>query len=79
MATMRIDDRTHGIIRSLAGSQSMQDVVQEAVEDLKRKRFFERMNAAYAAMQDDADSWAEEQQERAEWDTTIGDGLDEGE
>ena len=77
MATvnMRIDEETHGIIRALAGDRPMHEVVHEAVEDLQRKRFFEQMNAAYAALQESPEAWDQELKERAEWDATLGDGI----
>jgi len=54
---------------------SMQDLVAEAVEGLRRKRFLEDVNAAYASLQRDAKAWATVEAERREWDTTLLDGL----
>ena len=76
MATIRVDDRTHGLIRDLAGDRPMNEVIREAVEDLRRKRFFDRFNAAYEALRGDPAAWVRELRERAEWETTLGDGLE---
>jgi hypothetical protein len=53
--------------------ETIQDVITGAVEELRRRRIFEVSNAAYAAMRECADEWAEELKERALWDNTLSD------
>jgi hypothetical protein len=77
MPTVRVPERTHRIIQELAGAGSQQEVLAEAVEDLRRKRLIEATNAAYAALKSDPAGWAEAQAERAGWDVTLGDGLED--
>lgn len=53
----------------------MQALLEEAVEALRRQRFLEQVNAAYAAIRGDAKAWAAVEQERRAWDGTLLDGL----
>lgn len=53
----------------------MQALLEEAVETLRRKRFLEEVNAAYASLREDTKAWAAVQREREEWDRTLLDGL----
>jgi hypothetical protein len=53
----------------------MQALLEEAVETLRRKRFLEQVNTAYASLRQDAGAWAAVEQERREWDQTLLDGL----
>lgn len=76
MPTVRIPERTYQILRELTGEGSQQEVLAEAVEDLRRKRLIEATNAAYAALKADPAAWAEWQAEREAWDATLGDGLE---
>ena len=47
------------------------------MEDLRRKRFFEELDAGYAALRADPEAWAAEELEvRALWDNTLADGLE---
>ncbi len=79
MAAVRVDERTHRLIREIAGEdgQSMPEVVARAMEEYRRKRFFDALNADYAAMRADPQAWAEELAEREAWDVTLADGLEE--
>jgi hypothetical protein len=76
-AAIRVPDSTYQIIRELAGDGSMQAVVIQAVEAYRRQRILEQANAAFAALRQDPAAWAQEQAERAEWDATLGDGLED--
>jgi predicted transcriptional regulator len=75
--TIRISDVARGKLRQLAQAEgkSMLALVDEAVETLRRQRFLEGVNAAYAALRDDPGTWEEIEAERREWDLTLGDGL----
>jgi hypothetical protein len=44
-------------------------------DSLRRKRFLEEVNAAYASLRGDTKAWAAVQRERKEWDRTLLDGL----
>ena len=75
---VRIGRQHHIILRQIAESMgaSMQAVVEIAIDDLKRKQFFEEMDNAYSALRADEAAWKEELNERALWESTLQDGLD---
>lgn len=55
----------------------MQTDIAQFLEQDRRKRMFEDADAIYAAMT--PDEWAEEEAERALWDCTLMDDLEEDE
>ncbi len=75
--TVRITERTRDRLRELAREEglTMQAVLDRAVEEHRRRRFLERVNAAYAELREDADEWQALLAEREEWEATLGDGL----
>jgi predicted transcriptional regulator len=79
--TIRVSTDTRDLLNRLARTTgtSMQHVLEAALEQYRRRQFLEALNAAYAAMQADPQAQAEEAEERAWWDTTLLDGVDEGE
>ena len=79
--TVRIDERTRDVVRALAAetNQSMQQLLARAVEAYRRKLILEQTNAAYGALRKDPEAWAEMLKERAEWDATLLDGLEDDE
>lgn len=76
--TIRISRRTRDILQALAKQydSSMQAVLEEAVDLLEGQRLLEATNEAYAALRANPEAWQELQEERAEWDATLSDGLD---
>lgn len=76
-AMLRVHERTHEKIRRMSSESnlSMQEVTDRAIEAYRRQQILEQANAVYAAMQLSAQAWQEEQEGRAEWDTTLNDGL----
>jgi predicted transcriptional regulator len=77
--TIRVSTETRDLLNRLARTSgtSMQQVLEAALEQYRRRQFLEALNAAYAAMQADPQAQAEEAEERAVWDTTLADGLDD--
>jgi succinate dehydrogenase/fumarate reductase flavoprotein subunit len=77
-ATVRVKPETHLALRELAeqGHESMQDVLARAVEMYRRHRILEETNAAYAALRADPEQWQEVLDERAEWESTLLDDLE---
>ena len=55
--------------------ESMQSMVDEAIELYRRRRFLEEVNAAYMPLRQNAETWRAVEQERSEWDIALGDGL----
>lgn len=76
-ATVRVNQKTHRKLKCLAeeSGESMQMVLKQVVESLRRARFLERASQSYAELKGDKAAWAAEQNERREWDKTVGDGL----
>ncbi len=76
--TVPISESSHRLLCDLAGQtgQSVQQVLDQALEDYRRKVFFEGLAADFAALKADPEAWAEELAERKLWDSTLMDGLD---
>lgn len=79
--TVRIRPETHRKLKELAAAygQPMPDILDRAVEMLRRQAFLEANNEAFARLRADPKAWAEELEERAVWDTTLMDGLEDDE
>jgi len=60
-----------------SSGRSMQDIMEEAVAAYQGRQLLEATNAAYAALKDNPEAWLELQEERADWDITLDDGLEE--
>jgi hypothetical protein len=75
--TIRISEGAHGTLREMSRSEGkpMATLLDEAVETLRRQRFLEQVNTAYAALRSDARAWEAVERERREWDATLPDGL----
>ena len=78
--TVRVSRRLRDSLRGLSDSsgQTMQEVLEEALELYRRKQLLEETNAAYAALRAEPDAWNDLESERESWDTTLADGLEEG-
>ncbi|WP_433173856.1 hypothetical protein [Actinoallomurus sp. CA-150999] len=76
-ATVRISTATRDHIAELAreDGKPMAAVVEEAIRDYKRKRFFEHLNEAVERTRSDSAAWADYQGEVAIFDRATGDGL----
>ncbi len=77
--TVRVSEPIHRILRELSAQlgKPMQGVLEQAIEDYRRKCLLQRANAGYAALRSDPPSWAEERAERAQWESTLSDGIDD--
>jgi predicted transcriptional regulator len=75
--TIRVSVETRDLLNDLARTTgtSMQQVLEAALDQYRRRQFLEALNAAYRAAQADPATQAEEA-ERAAWDATLLDGLD---
>ncbi len=74
---MRVSARSRETLRELTTQtgESMQSMIDEAVELYRRRRFLEAVNAAYTPLRQHAETWTVIEHERREWDTALGDGL----
>jgi hypothetical protein len=64
---------------SASTGESMSRLLERAVYRLRAEEFFTALDAAYDALRAEPAGWAEEQAERAAWEATLADGLDEDE
>lgn len=79
MPIARISENTREVVRRIAAASgdSMQDVLEKAVELYRRQRFLEASNRAFAALRTDPKKWRAERQEREEWSAAAADDLEE--
>ena len=77
--TIRVSLETRDKLKEITErtGESMQSVVDRAIEELRRRDFWDRTNSAFAALRKDDDAWRAEQKERSEWDQTLADGLED--
>jgi hypothetical protein len=77
-STLPISEASQKLLSDLAAQtgQSVQQVLDHALEDYRRKVFFKGLAADFAALKADPEAWADELAERDLWDTTSADGLD---
>lgn len=78
--TIRVPEPTRDILRELSqqSGEPISVLVAKAVERLRREYFLHATNEAFARLRKDPEAWQEELSERAEWEETLADGLDEG-
>jgi hypothetical protein len=77
-STVSISEASHRLLQALAAhtGQSTVDVLDKALDDYRRKVFFEQLDAGYSELREDPEAWAEHLAEREQWDATLMDGLD---
>lgn len=76
--TVRIRKDTHRSLRQLAThtGRSLPEVLEEAVENLRRQSFLQGLAADFAALRDEPEAWQDELEERAAWNGTLRDDLE---
>jgi predicted transcriptional regulator len=77
--TIRVSKSTHELLRDLAAKSNatITAVVDEAVRDLQRKKFWADFNSACEALQADPAAWADLRRDDTAWEQTLADGLGE--
>ena len=75
---VRLSPRAHLLLRQLAkeADESMQSILDKAIESYRRKEFLRAANQDYAALRHNVKGWKEELRERELWEQTMGDGTD---
>lgn len=73
---VRINENTHNVIKGIAREigESMQSVVEHAVERYKREIFLENLNRDFELVRNNESDWAAELEERELWAVTLNDG-----
>jgi len=77
-ATVTISRSNYNILKELAAGsgESMQVILDKAIEQYRRQVFLQQANIAYAALRNNSEAWQAELQEREAWDVTLSDGLE---
>lgn len=75
MPTTRISENGLRVLQELsqAMNQPQPAVLDEALDALQRKRFFDTLNRQYAVLRTEESAWDEETAERRLWDQTASD------
>lgn len=75
--TVRIKPDTHAKLRDIAKStgKSMPEILDEAVEVLRRIRLLDETSRAFASLRSDPKAWRTELAERELWEATLSDDL----
>ena len=80
MPSARISGAAREMVRRIAAESgdSMQDVLEKAIELYRRQHFLEESNRAFAALRASPRNWQIERQERKKWEAASADDLSEG-
>jgi hypothetical protein len=57
----------------------MVTILKKASEQYRREQFLKKVNAEFDLLKKDRKAWRHELQERAAWDSSLSDGLEERE
>lgn len=76
--TMRVTLKTKQLAEKMAheANTSTREIVEKAIETYQKQQLLKSANAAYAALRGNSESWEDYQNEMAEWDITLADGLE---
>ena len=80
-ANVRISPESRQTLRLLAreAGESMQAVLDKAIETYRREKFLREANAEFAALRSNPKAWKDELEERRLWDQTLMDGIESDE
>ena len=75
---VRVSSQSYQLLKSLAEDfdQSMQSVIDEALENLRRRKVLEATDAAFSALKANKKAWKEGLRERRMWEKTLSDGVE---
>ena len=75
---VRISSQSYQILKTLAQEegQTMQSLIDKALEDLRRRKILEATNQAFAELKANEVEWSEELAERGLWENTLPDGVE---
>ena len=76
--TIHVSESTHAMLRELAAATdaTVSQVIDEALREYRRKKFWSELDASYARLRADPKASADFDRETSAWDTTLGDGLE---
>jgi predicted transcriptional regulator len=75
--TIKISSTSYNTLQQIAArsGESIEALLDQAIEQYRRQKFLEAANQAYAALRNNPEEWAIEIEEREPWDVTLADGL----
>lgn len=75
---VRVSSNSYQILKQLAKDegQTMQSLIDSALEDLRRRKMLEATSLAFAALKANETEWQEEVAERELWENTLSDGVE---
>ena len=75
---VRISSNSYQILKTLSQEQgqTMQSLIDNALEDLRRRKILEATNQAFARLKTNESEWNEELAERELWENTLSDGVE---
>lgn len=76
--TIAIGSTSYKTLQDMAArsGESIQEILDKAIEQYRRQKFLEEANQAYAVLRNNPEAWASEIEEREAWDATLADGLE---
>lgn len=79
--TVQIAENTQRSLEALSEQtgKSVPEILDNAVEEYRRKLFFEGVDRDFATLKANPEAWAEELEERRLFENTLMDGLDSDE
>jgi hypothetical protein len=79
MTTIKVSTETRDRLKSLADADqiTMDAELAMALDKVEEARFWQGVQEDYARLQADPEQWSDYVSELAEWDRTVGDGLDD--
>ena len=77
--TTRISPSAHKVLREMAKvtGKPMQDILDKAIAEYNRTLFWNHVDEAYRNLRKNPKAWKEKLKERAIWERTVLDGLEE--
>ena len=75
--TVRLQPKTHKALKQTAAvtGESMQEALDKAIEERRRRIYLEGLSADYAELRKDSAAAADLDKEHALWDSTSNDAL----
>ena len=79
MMNVEISEKSLEVVRHISQREGLgvSDVLDRAVEVYRRELFLEETSSSFQALKEDPDAWREEGEERALWENSLSDGVDD--
>jgi len=76
---VEISEKSLEVVRHISQRKGIDvsDVLDQAVEMYRRELFLEETSRSFQALKEDPEAWREESEERALWENSLSDGVDD--